>query len=122
MVERTGEGFVELVESGILDGPEAEAVVRRSLQPLLDAGADMVVLGCTHYPFLQPLIERIAGPGVTVIDPAPAAARHLLHVMQERGLVRRDGQPAKIGGPKAADIRLFSSGPRAALERIFSNL
>lgn len=122
VVERTGEGFVELVESGLLDGPEAEAVVRRSLEPLLDAGADMVVLGCTHYPFLQPLIERIAGPGVTVIDPAPAAARHLLHVMKDRGLVRRDGQPKEIGDPKAADIRLFSSGPGAALERIFKSL
>ena len=114
--------FVELVENGILDGPEAEAVVSRSLRPLLDAGADMIVLGCTHYPFLQPLIERIAGPGVTVIDPAPAAARHLLHVLEDRGLVRRDGQPTKIGDPKAADVRLFSSGPRAALERIFSIL
>ena len=122
VVERTGEGFVELVENGTLDGPEAEAVVRRSLEPLLDAGADMIVLGCTHYPFLQPLIERIAGPGVTVIDPAPAAARHLLHVMEGRGLVRRDGQPTTNGGPQAADIRLFSSGPRAALERIFSIL
>ena len=122
VVERTGEGFVELVEAGTLDGPEAEAVVRRSVEPLLDAGADMIVLGCTHYPFLQPLIERIAGPGVTVIDPAPAAARHLLHVMEDRGLIRHDGQPMKIGDPKAADVRLFSSGPRAALERIFSIL
>ncbi|MBO4916760.1 MAG: glutamate racemase [Bacteroidales bacterium] len=122
VVERIGEGFVELVEAGVLDGPEAEAVVGRSLRPLLDAGADMVVLGCTHYPFLLPVIRRLAGPGVTVIDPAPAAARHLLNVMKDRGLVRRDGQPTKIGDPKAADIRLFSSGPRAALERIFSIL
>ena len=122
VVERIGEGFVELVESGALDGPEAEAVVRRSLEPLLDAGADMIVLGCTHYPFLLPLIRRISGPGVTVIDPAPAAARHLLNVMKDRGLVRRDGQPAGLGDPKAADIRLFSSGPSASLERIFNIL
>ena len=122
VVERIGEGFVELVESGALDGPEAEAVVRRSLEPLLDAGADMIVLGCTHYPFLLPLIRRISGPDVTVIDPAPAAARHLLNVMKDRGLVRRDGQPAGLGDPKAADIRLFSSGPSASLERIFSIL
>ena len=122
VVERIGEGFVELVESGALDGPEAEAIVRRSLEPLLDAGADMIVLGCTHYPFLLPLIRRISGPDVTVIDPAPAAARHLLNVMKDRGLVRRDGQPAGLGDPKAADIRLFSSGPSASLERIFSIL
>ena len=122
VVERTGEGFVELVESGVMDGPEAEAVVRRSLEPLLDAGADMIVLGCTHYPFLKPLIERIAGPDVTVIDPAPAAARHLLNVMEGHRLIREDGEPTKTGDPKAADIRLFSSGPKAALERIFNNL
>ncbi|MBQ0144906.1 MAG: aspartate/glutamate racemase family protein, partial [Bacteroidales bacterium] len=68
---------MELVESGILDGPQAEETVRKSLQPLLDEGADRIVLGCTHYPFLRPVIERIAGPGVQVIDPAPAVARHL---------------------------------------------
>lgn len=122
VVEHVGQGFVELVENGVLDGPEAENTVRASLQPLLDEGADVVVLGCTHYPFLLPVIRRLAGPGVTVIDPAPAAARHLLNVMKDRGLVRRDGQPTKIGDPKAADVRLFSSGPRAALERIFSIL
>ena len=68
--------------------------------------------------------DRMAdqGIGVTVIDPAPAAARHLLNVMKDNGLVHRDGQPKQIGDPKAADVRLFSSGPRAALERIFSIL
>ena len=52
IVERVGKGFVELVERGILEGPEAEATVRESLVPLLEAGADRIVLGCTHYPFL----------------------------------------------------------------------
>ena len=47
IVEHVGQGFVELVEAGVLDGPEAEATVRASLQPLLDAGADTIVLGCT---------------------------------------------------------------------------
>ena len=57
VVERTGEGFVELVEAGVLDGPEAEAVVSRSLRPLLDAGADMIVLGCTS--FLYKLADKL---------------------------------------------------------------
>ena len=122
VVERTGEGFVELVEDGVLDGPQAEEVVQRSLRPLLDAGADMVVLGCTHYPFLRGVIERVAGPGVTVIDPAPAVARHLLHTMEEGGLVRRDARTPESSDPRAADIRLCSSGSMAALERIFSIL
>ena len=78
IVEHVGQGFVELVEAGILDGPVAEETVRRSLRPLLDAGADRIVLGCTHYPFLRNVIQRVAGPDVRIIDPAPAVARHCL--------------------------------------------
>jgi glutamate racemase len=95
--EHVGEGFVQLVERGELDGPEAERVVRASLQPMLDAGADTIVLGCTHYPFLLPVIERIAGPGVRVIDPAPAVARQLLRVLsscQPSALSSGDTSPA----------------------------
>ena len=102
--EQVGKGFVELVERGILDGPEAESTVRESLQPLLDAGADRIVLGCTHYPFLRDVIQRLAGPGVQVIDPAPAVARHLKTVMEEEGLFRED---AEGEGP---DVRLVASG------------
>ena len=79
--EHVGEGFVQLVEQLKLDGPETERIVRASLQPLLDAGADTIVLGCTHYPFLRDVIERIAGPDVRVIDPAPAVARQVLKVL-----------------------------------------
>ena len=103
IVERVGKGFVELVERGVLDGPEAEKTVRESLQPLLDEGADRIVLGCTHYPFLRNVIERIAGPSVQVIDPAPAVARHLEDVMRREGLVRGDGDPCP-------DVTLLASG------------
>lgn len=74
VVEHVGRGFVELVEKGVLSGDEAEAIVRTSLTPLLDAGADVIVLGCTHYPFLMDVISSVAGPSVRVIDPAPAVA------------------------------------------------
>ena len=111
IAEHVGQGFVELVEAGKLDGPEVEATVRASLQPLLDAGADTIVLGCTHYPFLQPVIERLAGPSVRVIDPAPAVARQTLHVLEQRGV--------PIGkGPFS--VKLCSSGDPAALQRIFA--
>ena len=110
--ERVGQGFVELVERGVLEGPEAERTVRDSLQPLLDSGADRIVLGCTHYPFLKDVIQRLSGPSVQVIDPAPAVARHLLDVMETEGLVREDG------GPESPDVRLVASwdpGPSRAL-------
>ncbi|MBR4774539.1 MAG: glutamate racemase [Bacteroidales bacterium] len=110
VVEHVGQGFVELVEKGILDGPEAEETVRASLQPLLDAGADVIVLGCTHYPFLRPVIERIAGPGVQVIDPAPAVARQTQRLLEKHGV--------SIGlGPFS--VELHSSGDPAALKRIY---
>ena len=88
---------LELVESGVTSGPQAEAVVSASLQPLLDAGADVIVLGCTHYPFLSDVIKKIAGPGVAVIDPAPAVARHLAEVMREDGLLPSCGTPPDAG-------------------------
>ena len=107
--EHVGEGFVQLVEGRKLDGPETERVVRASLQPLLDAGADTIVLGCTHYPFLLPVIRRIAGPGVQVIDPAPAVARQLLNVLHEHGIAETDPAPG---------VELLSSGDPTALHAL----
>ena len=110
IIEHVGEGFVELVENGILDGPEAEKTVRTSLQPLLDQGADIIVLGCTHYPFLQPVIERLAGPGGRGIDPAPAVARQTVRVLQEKGIPTGEG---------TFSIDLYHSGEPDSLQRIY---
>lgn len=95
-VEHVGEGFVELVESGKTSGAEAESTVRASLIPLLEAGADTIVLGCTHYPFLAETILKVASGhcpdrNVAIIDPAPAVARHLHEVMEAEGLIRSEG-------------------------------
>ena len=84
VIEHVGEGLVETVEKGVLDGPEVEALVHRCIDPMLEAGADHIVLGCTHYPFLQPVIERIAGPLVTVVNPAPAVARQAQRLLNKK--------------------------------------
>ena len=125
VVEHIGQGFVELVESGETSGPHAEEVVRNSLKPLLDEGADTIVLGCTHYPFLIDVIRKIAGPGVTVIDPAPAVARHLLEVMQEEGLLH--GNPdcndaSDTGKESPGHSEFLSSGPDNILKKLVSKL
>jgi len=60
---------------------------------MLEKGIDTVVLGCTHYPFVIPLIEEITGPDVRVIDPAPAVARQTRHVLQANALVSEDSLP-----------------------------
>lgn len=110
IVEHVGEGFVELVERGIFTGPEAEETVRRSLRPLLDEGADTIVLGCTHYPFLRDTIQSIAGPDIRIIDPAPAVARQTLRVMSEKGLC----------DPSSYGIEILSSGDPASVRQIYS--
>ena len=110
IVEHVGEGFVELVENGILDGPEAYETVRASLQPLLDAGADRIVLGCTHYPFLKPVIQAIAGPDVQIIDPAPAVARQAVRML-EKDCIPTDEGPFSID--------LYFSGEPESLQRIY---
>ena len=92
VIEHVGEGLVETVEKGVLDGPEVEALVHRCIDPMLEAGADHIVLGCTHYPFLQPVIERLAGPSVTVVNPAPAVAR------QARRLLGKKEAPSQRKG------------------------
>ena len=118
IVEHIGEGFVELVENGRLTGEEAEHVVSRSLTPLLDAGADTIVLGCTHYPFLTGTINKVAAAYkdgskddiLHVIDPAPAVARHLLEVMTEDNIPLVD--------TNGYSLELISSGDDATLKQI----
>lgn len=75
VIRHTCPGLVEQIEAGRLDTPDTEAMLRGWVEPMLEAGIDALVLGCTHYPFVIPLLERICGPGVRVIDPAPAVAR-----------------------------------------------
>ena len=110
IVEHVGAGYVELVESLELEGPHAEQVVGASLKPLLDEGADIIVLGCTHYPFLLPVMQKLASPEVLFIDPAPAVARRL------QDILRQEGVPCG-GGPS---VELLSSGPSDTLNTLFT--
>lgn len=72
-----GEGLVEIVESGKFDSTEAEEAIRKIVLPLVDEGADQLVLGCTHYPFLKKTIEKIVGDRVSIIDPSDAVAMQI---------------------------------------------
>lgn len=116
IVEHVGEGFVELVEAGITSGTEAEATVKSSLDPLLEAGADTIVLGCTHYPFLSDVIIGLAGPEIRLIDPAPAIAKHLIEVMDEEGITYGPSDS------KSFRIDLRTSGSKEILDKIFGQL
>ena len=120
VVEHVGQGFVELVESGNTTGPKAESIVTESLEPLLDAGADTIVLGCTHYPFLAETISKVASQltperTITIIDPAPAVAKHLKDVMQAENLLENSDH-------KTYEVSLHSSGDPQILENFFQHL
>ena len=93
--------LVPLVEAGELASERTRAAVQGYLAPLLAAGIDELVLGCTHYPFLRPVIAEVAGPGVEIIDPASAVARQTSRVLAQRAdreLLAAGGRAASPGG------------------------
>lgn len=87
--------FVEFVEAGVTTGPEVLAVAGEYLTPLLAAGVDTLVLGCTHYPLLAAAIQYVCGPGVTLVSSADETARDLYRVLVQRGIARSAGSPPR---------------------------
>lgn len=97
-------GLVEIVEDGLVDA--ADPLVAGYVRPLIDKGADTIVLGCTHYAFLVEAIRRAAGPDVTIIDPAPAVARQAARLAGEPTEVRQDTQYLTTGDPHRLHLQL----------------
>ncbi|NOS95578.1 MAG: glutamate racemase [Methylotenera sp.] len=89
-------GLVECIERGEIAAENTLRLVEQYCQPLLDAGADTIVLGCTHYPFVRALIEQVAGPDVTLIDTGAAVARHLQQRLLALDLLLDHEQPTQI--------------------------
>ncbi len=116
VVPRVCSGWVEQVEAGLLEGEEAEARVRAHLDVVLQAGADVLVLACTHYTFLAPLIRHLAGPEVSLVDPAPAVARRAAEIWraQTRGAEEETdpgfNRGAWRGDARTALHRFFTTG------------
>jgi len=113
---QVGEGLVEQVEAGQLDSPETEALLRRYLDPMLAAGVDRIALGCTHYPLLIPLIERIVAGQATVIDPAQAVARQVARVLERYNL------GAAIPPQSFPAHRFYSTGSPELLQNLVEKL
>jgi len=117
VLQDTCPGLVGLIEDGCLDDPLTYQALHQALDPMLARGIDTVVLGCTHYPFVIPLIEEIAGPQVRVIDPAPAVARQTERLLDERGLL-----PPTAHGPQEAAIRWITTGSARRLQTLLPRL
>ena len=80
-------GLVELIETGDLGSETLRTMLRGYVEPLLAAGCDTIILGCTHYPFLKPLLSQMLPPSIILIDTGAAVARQLQRLLDERGLL-----------------------------------
>ena len=110
--------LVTLVEHGQFEGPEVEATVRQALQPVLTADIDVLVLGCTHFPALRIVIERVAGPKVQVIDSGQAIARRTRSVLQAESMFA----PATLLGDGGGILEIWSSGNPVAFSQIATHI
>jgi glutamate racemase len=109
ILQDTCPGLVQQIEAGDLNGPATRAILETALAPMLAAGIDTVVMGCTHYPFVIPLIQQITGPGVRIIDPAPSVARQAGRLLETHGWLAPGSAPAPL--------TFFTSGSALALEK-----
>jgi glutamate racemase len=110
LIQSTCPGLVGEIEKGNLDGTETRRILRDAILPMLERNIDTIVLGCTHYPFVIPLIREIAGEGVNVIDPAPAIARQTGRVLDSLGII--------LLPDFQAEVQYFTSGSSAELEKL----
>ncbi len=101
-------GLVELIEAGELTGPRVEQLLRGFSAPLIELGCDTLILGCTHYPFVRPVLQALVPEDVVIIDTGAAVARQLAARLGERDMFAQ-GQ--------AQSTRFWSSGEPEALER-----
>lgn len=75
--------WVTLVEQGVFNGPEADAAIHETLQPLQNHSVDQLILGCTHFPFLEPELRSILNSDIVLVNPAAAVAKHTLHSLEQ---------------------------------------
>jgi glutamate racemase len=112
LFQNTCNGLVQQIEMGNLNGAETRRILEDALHPMLDKNIDTVVLGCTHYPFVIPLIEEIVGEKVRVIDPAPAVARQVKRLLEAAGRLNHKG----------GSVRYVTSGDAESVRSILKLL
>lgn len=114
LFQDTCPGLVQQIEQGRLNDKETHRILEKALLPMLKKDIDTIVLGCTHYPFVIPLIQEIVGEGVRVIDPAPAVAKQTRRLLEGEDLSNASGSKGTI--------RFYTSGDPDALEFLLPKL
>ena len=113
ILQDTCPGLVEQIETGYIDDPKTRKILENALEPMLAEGVDEVVMGCTHYPFVIPIIQDIVGEGVRVIDPAPAIAKQAGRMLEDFDLITSEENSAQdyyltTGNPEKLSVMLKS--------------
>ena len=114
LLQNTCPGLVQQIEQGNLHGEETHRILNEALQPMVGKNIDTVVLGCTHYPFVIPLIQQIAGENVRVIDPAPSVAKQIRRVRETKGM--------KSESETRGTVKFYTSGDPEELKSLLPML
>jgi glutamate racemase len=123
LLQHTCPGLVAQIENGAIDSPETRRILEDALHPMLEQGIDTVVLGCTHYPLVIPVIQQIVGPAVRVIDPSPAVARQVQRLLVASDLLELDGVMEQTTFPKPQHmLQLYTTGKPAQLQHMLPSL
>lgn len=112
-------GLVECVERGELNTPNTQALIRQYCAPLLAEGADTIVLGCTHYPFVREVIAEVVGKNVSLIDTGAAVAKQLKRQLEESDLLTNLNQH---GLNQQGDVQFFTNSPAENAEKVIEML
>ncbi len=96
VVEQVGEGLVSLIESGKTNSPEMTVLLNKYIQPMLAKNIDQLVLGCTHYPFLIPQIEKIVGNKVNILDSGEAIARQTKVILEQENIINTSNSSVEL--------------------------
>ena len=119
-IKQAGAGLVPLIEAGLVETPEMQALLRSHLKPIQDQGADTLVLGCTHYPFLKKMIRAVVGDSMTLIDTSDAVVRQLLRQIHQQGLIVSSKHSPKLSLLSTANADTLEAMAERLLHRDLS--
>lgn len=114
LFQDTCPGLVQQIEQGNLNGAETRRILENALMPMLEKNIDTVVLGCTHYPFVIPLIQQIVGENIRVIDPAPAVAKQTGRLLEAQGMENKSESKGQV--------KFYTSGNPDAFKSLLPTL
>jgi len=113
VIEQEGEGIVQLIEQGELYSEKMKALLKTYLNPMIDANIDYLVLGCTHYPYLMPLLINILPKHVTIIDSGEAVARQTKTILEKNNLLNNQNITPKL--------QFYTNGNRNVILSLLGN-